>query len=292
MSEERSRAHALRWAVAFGAIAGAAAGLTWLVGRSSVEVLVDLKAESPAPSLVRLDERQGRQALDFGFERLAPEASPSIESFVITNTGKKNPASRFLEVWLVDFPYPDDTIQDPPGSWEKRPPDVIVSYKVHPATLRWSGTCVKQLTFARHEGCGIATIRAGGEEQTVDLYAPKATDHLVVPLVATEKVARYRTRIPRSALRSLHLATRDLPIRVSLGTLRPLVLVSGDCSAPGEFGQVVERWAPAFHEGAVALGPTLRIEQGGSPTFLAFFLALTVLAGVVRAFYLTLKGSG
>ncbi|HEY3445918.1 MAG TPA: hypothetical protein VGK67_06105 [Myxococcales bacterium] len=284
---EQGQPGAWRWFAAAAALAAAAGALTYLVGRTTVEVLVDLRPDAPAPSFVRLDER-GREALDVRLERLAPELSPTRESFVLTATGTKNPAARNAEVWIEGFAFLDEAEQDPPGSWERRG-DSMVSYKVQPARLRWSGNGAKQFSLVRHLDSGIATVRTAGGEKTLDLYAAERLTPLVVPLEADEHVARYQARVPRGALRDLALVTRDVPIRVSLGTWKPLVLVSAERAPAPEQGQVIERWAPAFSEGAVRLGPTLRIEQGGSPTFLVVLLVLAFVALVARGFYLTVR---
>ncbi|MGC4113630.1 MAG: hypothetical protein QM765_02990 [Myxococcales bacterium] len=278
-----------KWAAGAAVVVLLSAGAAFLLGRSTIEVMVDLRSDAPGPRLVRLD--QGSQVpLDATFERLPPELSPPQESFEITSTGTKNSAARNSEVWILDFPFLDEVIQDPAGSWERRD-DRMVSYKVQPAKLRWSGVGAKKFSLVKHLDSGIARVRTGDGEKELDLYAPEWTT-IAVPLVANEHLARYRARIPRSALRDLALVTRDVPVRVSLGTFQPLVLVKADQAEPRETGRVVERWAPAFHDGAVLLGPTQRIEHGGSPTFLALLLALTIVSGVVRAFYLTLRGPG
>ncbi|MCX7015216.1 MAG: hypothetical protein NTW86_22120 [Candidatus Sumerlaeota bacterium] len=272
--------------VAVGALALMAAAIaTPLVGRSLVDVGVDLASAPPVAPALRWGDRPDQAA---AMERLPGEFSPRLSFFTLTATGGKNPASQGREVWIKGLPQSGWSKRTPFECWRKVGDSPVAVW--FPATAEWAcdWAASPTLTLGRHAWSGKAVLATPTGTQTLDLYDAKGS--LLKISIPVWRPVRYHAFVPRAALGRLRLAFEGaappkIP-RVYVGALEPRILSSGQGPDPLVWGWKVAGWLPEADPGGIPLPASSPLEEGGAATFaclFGIFAALFAAAGLAAA---------
>lgn len=258
------------------------------LGNSHIDIGLDLTDEPANPPRLEFRESGATTTTFCEMQKISDKYTPRHSFFSLTATGEATTQSQGTEVWLLNFPFIKEVVQNPPGSWVQQGTS-LVSAGPQPATLRWEGyTRPLKIRLWCHPYSGIAKVTTQKGEQTLNLYAPEGKIHLndqdsyfnekYVPLDSVETMVRYQGNFPRKALAGLtinfgHLAPSTRIAKVFIGSLRPRIFTQSANRSAIDWGIVTRKYNPDLANGMIAFNSISPIEQGGSLSFFALFFA-------------------